>query len=293
MPPARHTWPLMATACLSLLAGCASGTPPVPVSTAPAVTGSSTPSVLADGKILVGSKNDQPGTAYAPGNKGRVGLDYSVMDSIVSTLHVSPTYTYVTSFDRDSKIRNRDVEALIATYSNTKERRRFAMFAGPYLSTKQGFLVREGDTRIKELKDLKDKVICTARGSTSSVVGKETDKPLQLETDFSTCVDRLLAPAKSVDVVFTDLAILYGFLKRDPDKLMLIPGLEYGNLNHYGIALSRANRDDCLKIRDALAAYMRDRWTIDMRANLPLLTVGDWELVYRPREGKLMADSCR
>src|SRR6266542_6455045 len=85
--------------------------------------------------------------------------------------HAHPAFTPVpvptAISDRINALKDGRVKLVVNVFSITDARRKSIRFAGPYLITKQGVMVRAGDDRIQSVAQLEGKTVCTLAGSTS------------------------------------------------------------------------------------------------------------------------------
>ncbi|MFC9219638.1 transporter substrate-binding domain-containing protein [Streptomyces hygroscopicus] len=241
-------------------------------------------SVLHD-TVFIGGKTDQPGFNLHAAHTDR-GLEVDLANYLGRELDFNPKFHDVVSAKREQELKERSSALVIATYSITPDRERQVDFVGPYLVTGQGFLIREDYQGLKTEKDVAGKVICTAEGSTSAVAQLPRGTTRHIETDYSTCVRKLQAEA--VDAVFTDEALLYGFVEQQKNSkvpLKVAPGITSGQINRYGIGLRKGHTADCKKLLRALRTYLTEEWATDVRAQLRALVhayPGDWENRFRP-----------
>ncbi|MEU9119338.1 transporter substrate-binding domain-containing protein [Streptomyces sp. NPDC048506] len=254
------------------------------------------PSLFASGKVSVGAKNDQPGTGVVHTYKFS-GFDITVAQQVLKAVGVEPDFGIVPSEDRGAVLVEKKKDLVVATFSITVDRMKELDFAGPYASTYQGIMVRKNDHRIRRPDDLFGKRVCTWPGTTSATTlqGPEYSRIAVYERpDASSCIDDLKVK-KVADAVSTDQMILYGFTQENPD-LRVVPDITYGSANHYGIAMAKGHRADCLKLRDALRDYVRSNdWSHDFATSLWSVPKADprWETDYKPRVETIDALSCR
>ncbi|MGC9380635.1 glutamate ABC transporter substrate-binding protein [Streptomyces sp. MH13] len=262
------------------------------------------PSLLADGKIEVGAKGDQPGTSYSPHDGEFNGFDITVAREVLDRVGIeSVDFEGVLSKNRARALHEGDVQLIAATYSITKDRMTPKSesghgegldFVGPYASTQQGVLVRTEDAgRYKHLSDLNGRLVCVWEGTTSAAELKRRaygDIRTVTETDARDCVRRLRE--ETVDAVSTDQLILYGFMEDDPG-LTVRKGLSFGPFNDYGIAMAKGHRDDCKKLQQALMDYARSNdWDQDFQNNLPQVPKAIRDKA-RPNDDDIDTYSCR
>ena len=199
------------------------------------------------GKLVIGVKADQPGLGYEDATTGeRSGFDIEIARWIAASLGFEEPdgieFKTVPSANREQEIINGGVDLYVGTYSMTDARDEVIDFAGPYLITGQGLLVRKDDDTINGPDDLADKVTCSVTGSTPlQRIKEEYSGEVTERQTYSECVEQLLAG--QVDAITTDEAILAGYVAQDPDNLKLAG--EPFSEERYGVGL--ADGDTALK----------------------------------------------
>ncbi|MEO3868670.1 glutamate ABC transporter substrate-binding protein [Nonomuraea sp. B12E4] len=178
------------------------------------------------GVLLVGTKFDQPMFGYKEPSSGRIiGFDAEMARMVAKDLTGSERnirFIETVSRERENFLTQEFVDLVIATYSITAPRARLVGFTDPYYYAGQDILVRNGDTRINGVADLKGKTVCTAKGSTSIDRIREDVPSARLVTvdAYSICVPALMT--ERVDAISTDDTILLGLLHQHPDTLRLV-----------------------------------------------------------------------
>ncbi|KAA9111001.1 glutamate ABC transporter substrate-binding protein [Microbacterium rhizomatis] len=228
-----------AAAAALALSGCNSGTPGAETGAsagdapmfevASGVTIADSPTfdrITADGKVIVGVKEDQPGLGYLDAATGeRSGFDIDIARWIAASLGYDENkieYKSIPSANREQAIVNGDIDYYVGTYSITDKRKELIDFAGPYFISGQGLLVAASDDTITGIDTLADKTVCSATGSTSIQRIKD-EHPEAKTTEFDTysqCVEQL--KTGQVDAVTTDQAILIGYAAQDPSELKVV-----------------------------------------------------------------------
>ncbi|MEW2635156.1 transporter substrate-binding domain-containing protein [Streptomyces sp. NPDC048389] len=257
------------------------------------------PEFLGVKRITVAMHNDLPGVSYSS-NYDRSGLDFLVFQHIQEELDVAFSEPVdVSSGDRVTQLLERKADMTIASFSITAERMEEIDFVGPYLKTRQGFLVGPQAADVERLSDLRGSRICTWQGTTSrealngirETVGAE---PVT-ETDASDCIEQLMNG--QVQAVSTDQAILYGFAQRyEKEGLRVVPDVTIGAPQHYGIGLPKGHREDCGKLKAWLKKHVgTSTWIRDVETSLPALPEEDraWISSYKPNSAEIEARSCR
>ncbi|MET9328586.1 glutamate ABC transporter substrate-binding protein [Tsukamurella sp. NPDC003166] len=250
-------------------------------------------SSIDDGAVLIGVKVDQPGLGLRGPDGALSGFDIDVARYVIRTVAASRgkaepriTWRETPSSQREQLIDNGEVDAVVASYSIDGARAGAVGFAGPYLVTRQGLLVRRDESAIGTVSDLgRDRSLCSVTGSTSARAVKTLLPGVRLvEFDtYSACVDALAR--KNVDAVTTDEVILAGFAAQRPTAFRLVDmsvpkdGCIDGRLRaagapfaveRYGIGLGR----DDSAAREAVNAALRS-----------MLESGEWERSLRRAVG--------
>lgn len=251
-----------------------------------------------DGAVIVGVKVDQPGLGLRGPDGAVSGFDADVARYVVRSLaaargRAEPRITWreTPTSQREKLIDNGEVDAVVASYSIDAARAEQVAFAGPYLTTRQGLLVRRDETAIGTVSDLgRDRTLCSVTGSTSASTVKSLLPGVRL-TEFDTysaCVDAL--GRGNVDAVTTDEVILAGFAQQRPGVFRLVDmplpkdtcidgrlrgaGTPFA-VERYGIGLARG--DDA--VRDAVNAALRT-----------MIESGEWERSLRRAVGDAEAE---
>ena len=135
-----------AAAALTACGGSASSTAASTASSAAGSTAASTAALGADTQAI---------------------LEDSLAEMIAEHLGVDVEFTTVTAATRGELLDSGDIDAVLATFTITEERKKTWDFSTPYYTDYVSVLV-EDSTGIKGLADLKDKVVGVSSGSTSA-----------------------------------------------------------------------------------------------------------------------------
>ena len=120
------------------------------------------------GVLKVGVKNAVQGFSFQDTLTGEyTGLEDSLAEMIAEHLGVDVEFTTVTAATRGELLDSGDIDAVLATFTITEERKKTWDFSTPYYTDYVSVLV-EDSTGIKGLADLKDKVVGVSSGSTSA-----------------------------------------------------------------------------------------------------------------------------
>lgn len=182
-----------------------------------AVAGDTLEEVKKKGVLVAGVKDSTPPFGFADRKTGEiVGYDIDFVRAIAERLGVKLQLKPVTSANRIPELIEGNIDIIAATMSKNPNREKIIDFSDTYFKTGQKFLVKKGTAN--SLKDLENKTIATARGSTSELtVRKALPKAnIQLFDDYIWAARALRMGA--VDAVTTDGAILYGILSMAEKK---------------------------------------------------------------------------
>ena len=120
------------------------------------------------GVLKVGVKNAVKGFSFQDTLTGEyTGLEDSLAEMIAEHLGVDVEFTTVTAATRGELLDSGDIDCVLATFTITDERKKSWDFSTPYYTDYVSVLV-EDSSGIKELADLKDKVVGVSSGSTSA-----------------------------------------------------------------------------------------------------------------------------
>ena len=164
-----------AAAALTACGGSASSTAASTASSAAgsaaasaAALGADTQAIVDRGVLKVGVKNAVQGFSFQDTLTGEYkGLEDSLAEMIAEHLGVDVEFTTVTAATRGELLDSGDIDAVLATFTITEERKKTWDFSTPYYTDYVSVLV-EDSTGIKGLADLKDKVVGVSSGSTSA-----------------------------------------------------------------------------------------------------------------------------
>lgn len=237
--------------------------------------------IQARGKLVLGTKFDQPGLGQKNPLNNRVeGFDVEIAKIVAagifggkpSDMESNIEYKETTTPNRELFLENGTVDIVAATYTINDARKQRIDFAGPYYIAAQDLLVRADDTSIKQASDLAGKRVCSVRNSTpASRIRTMVPTANLAEFDtYSLCKDELLA--NRTDAVTTDDAILIGFASENPRALKVV-GNRFST-EPYGIGLAKLSGgrpDDVFRnfLNDQLeASYRNGLWKAAFDATL-------------------------
>jgi glutamate transport system substrate-binding protein len=211
-----------------------------------------------DGKVVVGTKFDQPGFGLQNLNDELEGFDVEIAKIIAGAMGIEPgdiTWKESTSDVREQLIEDGDVDFVVATYTINDERKQRITFAGPYYVAGQQLMVKSDNETIAGPEDLKanpDQKVCSVTGSTPSENIKQylaSSDQLVLFDVYDKCADAL--ENGQVQVVTTDNVILAGFVEESDGDFKLVG--EQFTEEPYGIGITKGDVAFCEFINTTLA----------------------------------------
>jgi glutamate transport system substrate-binding protein len=213
--------------------------------------GSTMAAIQEKGKLIVGTKVDQPGFGLKNPTSGEIeGFDVEIAKLIavgifggsVDDLGDKVEFTETPTPTREDNIEQGRVDMIAATYTITDKRKERIDYAGPYFITGQDIMVKADDTSIKSVEDLNGKKVCTAPGSTSEINLKakapQADLSL-LSATYSDCAAHL--SNGRVQAVSTDQPILIGLVVNNAGAFKVLS--KTFSIEPYGIGLKKGDDD--------------------------------------------------
>lgn len=179
-----------------------------------------------DKKLTIGVKFDQPGLGLRGSDGKMSGFDIEVAKYIAKQLGVEEsgiTWKETPSASRETALKNKEVDFIVATYSITDKRKAEVSFAGPYFVAHQDLLVKADNSAITGPESLNGKLLCSVKGSTPAQNIKDkyaNQAQLKEYGGYSDCVQALKSGA--VDAVTTDDVILAGYAAQYPGELKVV-----------------------------------------------------------------------
>src|SRR4051812_10098157 len=275
----RKTWRVIAVvlACGALMAACggddddadtSSSKTEATVPTFPA--GSTMDTIQKKGKLVVGTKFDQPLFGLKNPTSGQVeGFDVEIAKLMAKgifgdNIDGKVEFVEAVSKNREPFIQEGKVDIVVATYTINDTRKQVVDFAGPYFTAHQDIMVKKGDTSIKSVSDLNNKKVCSAQGSTSiknlQAKAPQADTSITFDT-YSKCAEAL--SDGRVQAVTTDNVILGGLVASAKDSYQLVnaPFTD----EPYGIGLKKGDT--------ALRSFINDRLE-------KIYSNGDWKKAF-------------
>lgn len=173
------------------------------------------------GKFVVGVKYDTYLFGYKDPKSGDVtGFDIDIAKALAKEIlgdEKKVELVEITSKTRIPKLKNGDIDAIIATMTITEDRKKEVDFSDVYFDAGQSLLVKKGSS-IKSVDDLKKgtKVIAVKGATSGDNVKKAAPETELLEFENYAEAFTALKSGKG-DALTTDNSILYGMAAQDAD----------------------------------------------------------------------------
>ena len=164
--------------------------------------------------------------------------------------------TQVTSSTRESVLTSSQVDVVFATYSITPSRQEVISFAGPYYTSQQAVLVKNGNTEITSIDSLADKIVATQAGSTGPAILEEY-APDAIVQEFEDDIQARTAVEQGrADAYVTDYTLILNSIVKNPGAYA-IAGDVFGPEDNYGIGLPK-DSDGVAFVNDFLKLIEED-----------------------------------
>jgi glutamate transport system substrate-binding protein len=227
------------------------------------------------GKLVVGTKYDQPGFGLQnPTTQQIEGFDAEIARLVSIKIFGSPDkveFKEAKTAVREQVIQNGQVDIVVATYTINAARKEKIDFAGPYFQAGQDILVKKDNTTIKGVSDLAGKKVCTQQNSTSlkNLQDKVPGLVPQTLDSYALCAEGV--KDGTYDALSTDNVILLGLVSKSPDALKVVnnPFTQ----EPYGIGLKKGD--------SALRGFLNDT-IAEIFAN------GDWDKAWAKTAGQFL-----
>jgi glutamate transport system substrate-binding protein len=265
--PALLLVPLMVAAaysCSKSTTTSTSGTTVAPPVAPTFAAGSTMDAIQKRGKLVVGTKFDQPLFGLKDPTTGKVeGFDADIAremaKGIFGAANVDAKVDFVetVSKNREPYIADGKVDIVVATYTINATRKQVVDFAGPYFLAHEDIMVKKADTSIKSVTDLNGKKVCSVQGSTSikNLMAKAPQADTSITFDvYSKCAEAL--GDGRVQAVVTDNAILAGLVSQSNGTFKVV-NAPFSD-EPYGIGLKKGDTAFRTFLNDRLQTIEQD-----------------------------------
>ncbi len=197
------------------------------------------------GELVVGVKNDVPHFALLDQNTKEIkGFEIDVAKLLAKSILGSEDkikLVPVNAKTRGPLLDNGSIDAVIATFTITPERKRTYNFSEPYYKDSIGLLVLK-EKGYKSLADMKNATIGVAQAATTKKVIGDAAKKLGIKVKINEYPDypsiKAALDAKRVDAFSVDKSILLGYVD---EKSEILP--DNFEPQEYGIVSPKADKE--------------------------------------------------
>jgi glutamate transport system substrate-binding protein len=222
-------------------------------------TGSTMEAIQKRGRLIVGTKMDQPLFGLRTTTGKPAGFDTEIARHVSTAIFGNPTsiqWVETVSKNREPFIEQGKVDIVTATYTINDTRKKEVDFAGPYYIAGQDIMVRSVNNAIKGVQDLNGKKVCTAKGSTSEKnLARFAPQSIPVLFDgYAQCAEAL--GAGRVEAVTTDNSVLLGFVQQSRGAYKLV-GRPFSE-EPYGIGLRKGDSQFRSFLNDVLVQMYKD-----------------------------------
>ena len=203
---------------------------------------SATDNIKSKGKIVIGVKQDVPNFGYKdPKTNKFTGVEIDLAKKIAKDLGVTAEFVPVTAQTRGPLLDNKQVDAVIATFTITPERQKPYNFTKPYFTDEIGFLVNKA-SGFKSVNDLDGKTIGVAQSASTKTELEKLGKEKGLSFKYSELSDyptlKTALTSGRIDAFSVDKSILSGYVDSETE----IMGDGFAS-QEYGIATKKSNTE--------------------------------------------------
>jgi glutamate transport system substrate-binding protein len=240
---------------IAVVAGSSAGAAEFP-------SGSKMAELAKAGKIKVGVQTQYPLIGMKT-LSGYEGFDVDIARLLAAKLGIKNEnieFVPVTTPTREPFLEQQKVDMVIAAYSITPNREKVIDFAGPYLPSPSGVMVKTGNPLgIKTMDDLIGKHLCGPSGSNQesyiSAHFPEVRKTMVLFDSSAKCAQAVING--QADASTTEVAILAALAKQNEGQLQVL-GINY-DMSLYGIGLTKTeDKTFCKWINKTLTELEKD-----------------------------------
>jgi polar amino acid transport system substrate-binding protein len=232
------------------------------------------PDIVGRGRLIVGVSQSTNGLGYRdPVTGDMAGFEVDIAHEIARDIFGDPgrvDFRYIDGGDRESALRDGDVDIVVRTMTVTRARQANVEFSTPYLRTSPRLLVPR-DSGVTGLGDLADRTVCVTRGSTNAqeVYAAVPHRQVLATRTWPDCL--MAMQRGQADATYSDAAILSGLQAQDPNTELVSPGGTGGTGESVDYAVATAPET----VRDTAPLVRQVNSTLER-----LRTDGTWDRLY-------------
>ncbi|WP_021594302.1 transporter substrate-binding domain-containing protein [Actinomadura welshii] len=215
-----------------------------------------TASILGAEALVAGVRPDLPGIGFRRPDGTFEGLDVDVSRYLAERMGKKVRFVPALARDRERLLRDGDVDMVLTFWIEPEWKQRLA-FAGPYLLSYQDILVRDGEKKVRGVRDLKGRRICAVTGSgAAEAVTVEREVPAVPVTARSYDECMVMLGDGRIDAITTNDTILAGLKTRQGAGFRLLNS-RFGE-RRTGIAIRQGDPDGCEALNRAITEMYQD-----------------------------------
>ncbi|MCD3246076.1 amino acid ABC transporter substrate-binding protein [Clostridium botulinum C] len=148
------------------------------------------------GKLRIGLDDSYPPMEFRDEKNNLVGFDIDLSNEIAKRLGIKVEFVTTEFSGILLGLQSKKFDAIIAGFSITEDRKKSVNFSEPYILGGQVIAVKKGNTSIKKLSDLKDKIVGCQMGSNGQHCAEKNLKEIKELRKYS-----------KIPQAFSDMAI--------------------------------------------------------------------------------------
>lgn len=248
-------------ACLLTAGFCQASTNDTPFKTSPTLQ-----SIRAKGEVVIGVKTDLPPFGGVDGEGKSMGLEVDMAQKLADKLGVQLRTKGVSTENRFQRLEQGNVDIIIATAADTRERRTIATAIEPDYYAESVNVLLPADSKAREWSDLRGRTLCALQGAYfNKPITQRHIVELQMYRSIRDA-ELALRDQRCAGFLYTESALQY--LIKQPEwsnyKLALPPTLTAP----WAIYIHRSEKGSELEqiVGDMVAQWHRDRTLINLEA---------------------------
>ena len=189
--------------------------------------------------------------------KGKMtGFDVELMEALAKQMNRKLDHQNISFDGLIPAVQSGNIDGAISAISMTPDRAKAILFSEPYYQSGLVVVVKEGNTEIKSMADLKGKKIAVQIGSTGANKANQIEGAIVRE--FNLSPDTFLELKNgNVDAIVNDLPVVQVFLKEQKNSGVKIVG-DPEESENYGIVMAQKNPELAKELNAALAELKKN-----------------------------------
>lgn len=212
-------------------------------------------SVKASGKLRIGTEGTYAPFTYHEKDGKLTGFDVDIATEVSKRLGVEPEFMETQWDGLFAGLNAKRFDTIFNEVSINDERKQKYDFSDPYIVSKAVLIVRDDNTDIKKLADLKGKKAAQSLTSNLTEIAKSNGAEIVGTDGFNQAID--LLNSKRVDATVNDGLSFLDLKKQKPDVPLKIVD-ETENASHSAAVFNKGSEDLITAVNKALADMKSD-----------------------------------